>query len=194
LLDDGFQHRQLARRFDMVVMHQSDLEQRLFPAGRLREPLSSLRRADAIVLRQEDAELEPVLRRHAKPECRFWRIRRRLVLGGAIERAVAFCAIARPEEFFVSLTAHGVGTGERIRFRDHHQYSAADIDRLAAAGKRVGCDAFVITAKDDVKLDDAMRARLNEIAPLKIAALTVEFEDEPAVLAELLSLVKTRGA
>ena len=58
LLDDGFQHRQLARNVDIVVIHRSDLRERLLPAGRLRERLSSLERAGVIVLRQEDAELE----------------------------------------------------------------------------------------------------------------------------------------
>ena len=62
LLDDGFQHRQLARDVDIVVIHRSDLRERLLPAGRLREPLSSLERAGVIVLRQEDAELESTLR------------------------------------------------------------------------------------------------------------------------------------
>ena len=78
LLDDGFQHRQLARDVDIVVIHRSDLQQRLLPAGRLREPLSSLERADVIVLRQEDAELESTLRVYAGKECRFWRVRRTL--------------------------------------------------------------------------------------------------------------------
>ena len=59
LLDDGFQHRQLARDLDIVVIHRSDLRERLLPAGRLREPLSSVERAGVIVLRQEDAELSP---------------------------------------------------------------------------------------------------------------------------------------
>ena len=52
LLDDGFQHRQLARDVDIVVVHRSDLRERLLPAGRLREPLSSLQRAGVIVLRR----------------------------------------------------------------------------------------------------------------------------------------------
>ena len=71
---------------------------------------------------------------------------------------------------------------ERVRFRDHHRYTAADIDRLAELGRRLGCDGFVITAKDEVKLDAAMRLRLNQVAPLQTAALTVELEDEGAVL------------
>jgi tetraacyldisaccharide 4'-kinase len=185
LLDDGFQHRQLARDLDIVVMHRSDLQQRLLPAGRLREPLASLRRAGVIVLRHEDAELESILRVHTRPECRFWRVHRTLALHSPLQRAVAFCAIARPSEFFAGLAAAGAGAAEQIRFRDHHRYTMADIDRLAELGRRVGCDAFVITAKDEVKLDAAMRLRLNTVAPLQTASLTVEIEDEKAALDDM---------
>ena len=96
LLDDGFQHRQLGRNLDLVLVHRSDLQERLLPAGRLREPLSSLLRADVIVLRQEDAELESSFRPHVRPECCFWRVLRRLALPRPVQRAVAFCGIARP--------------------------------------------------------------------------------------------------
>jgi tetraacyldisaccharide 4'-kinase len=182
LLDDGFQHRQLARNLDIVLMHRSDLQQRLLPAGRLREPLSSLRRADVIVLRHEDAELESTIRSYVNSECRFWHVRRTLALKTPVERAVAFCAIARPREFFDGLIAAGAGIAERISFRDHHRYRVADIERLAKLGRRAACDAFVITAKDEVKLDPAMRSRLNAVAPLFTAALTVELVDERAAL------------
>ena len=143
LLDDGFQHRQLARNLDIVVIHRSDLRGRLLPAGRLREPLSSLERADVIVLRQEDAELESTLRAYVGRECRFWRVRRTLSISSPAQRALAFCAIARPAEFFAALPAIGVEVVERMTFRDHHRYTAADIDRLAELGRRHGCDAFV---------------------------------------------------
>jgi tetraacyldisaccharide 4'-kinase len=182
LLDDGFQHRQLARNLDIVLMHRSDLQQRLLPAGRLREPLSSLRRADVIVLRAEDAELESTIRSYLNSECRFWHVRRTLALQTPVERAVAFCAIARPREFFDGLIAAGAGIVERVSFRDHHRYRAADIERLAKLGRRAGCDAFVTTGKDEVKLDPTMRARLTAVAPVSTAALTVELEDEPAAL------------
>ena len=92
LLDDGFQHRQLARDLDIVVMHRSDLRQRLLPVGRLREPLSSLRRADVIVLRYEDADLESQLRLHAREECRFWRVRR---TARARQPCAAGCSLLR---------------------------------------------------------------------------------------------------
>jgi tetraacyldisaccharide 4'-kinase len=185
LLDDGFQHRQLARDLDIVVMHRCDLQQRLLPAGRLREPLASLRRAGVVVLRQEDAEIEITLRVHSRPECRFWRMRRTLALPSPVQRAVAFCAVARPAEFFAGLAAVGAGVAEQMRFRDHHRYTTTDIDRLAELGRRVGCDAFVTTAKDEVKLNAAMRSRLNTVAPLQTAVLTVEIEDEKAALDDM---------
>jgi tetraacyldisaccharide 4'-kinase len=185
LLDDGFQHRQLARDLDIVVIHRSDLQQRLLPAGRLREPLASLRRAGIIVLRHEDAELESTIRVHTQSECRFWRVRRTLALPSPSQRAVAFCAVARPSEFFAGLASVGAGLAEQVRFRDHHRYTMADIDRLAELGRRVGCDAFVTTAKDEVKLDATMQLRLNTVAPLQTAALTVEIEDEKAALDDM---------
>ena len=186
LLDDGFQHRQLARTVNIVVIHRSDLGERLLPAGRLREPLSSLRRANVIVLRQEDAELESKLRVFTTPECRVWRVHRRLSVSPA-RRALAFCAIARPAEFFAALAAAGVELSERVSFRDHHRYTAGDIEHLAHLGK--GCDAFVMTRKDEVKLDAAMRRKLNTVAPLQTAALVVAMEDEDAVQAQLSALL-----
>ena len=183
LLDDGFQHRQLARTVDIVVVHRSDLQTSLLPAGRLREPLSSLKRADVIVLRQEDAELEAALREYVRSACVFWKVRRRLAVPVALKRAVAFCAIARPKEFYAGLEAEGLSLLHRLSFRDHHRYSVVDIDRLASLG--TGCDGFVTTAKDEVKLDAALQARLARVAPLYTAQLTVELEDESAVLRQL---------
>jgi tetraacyldisaccharide 4'-kinase len=193
LLDDGFQHRQLARDVDIVVMHRSDLHDRLLPAGRLREPLSSLERADVIVLRQEDAELESTLRVYVGKECRFWRVQRTLQVASPAKRALAFCAIARPAEFFTALAAAGVEVVERKSFRDHHRCTAADIERLAELGRRHGCDAFVTTAKDEVKLDADMRRQLNAVAPLRIASLVVEMEDEDAVRGQLSALLQGKA-
>ena len=72
-----------------------------------------------------------------------------------------------------------------MTFRDHHRYTASDIDRLAELGRRHRCDAFVTTAKDEVKLDAAMCLRLNAVAPLRITSLVVELEDEEAVRSHL---------
>jgi tetraacyldisaccharide 4'-kinase len=73
LLDDGFQHRSLARDFDIVLMTPDNFEDRLLPSGRLREPFSSLRRANAIVLPQDFVVEHPGLRE--KP---IWQMQREI--------------------------------------------------------------------------------------------------------------------
>ena len=75
ILDDGFQHRRLARAIDIVLMQRADLEGRLLPAGRLREPLRELVRADICVLRAEDARfIQPRVAADAStgPSCRLY--------------------------------------------------------------------------------------------------------------------------
>ncbi len=188
LLDDGFQHRQLARNVDIVVVHAA-----ICASGCCRQDVCVSRclhcgRADVIVLRQEDKELETSLRAYTRKECLFWRVRRTLSL--ATLPASEQWPSARspgPANFSLRLAAAGVEMVERISFRDHHRYTAADIDRLAELGQRHGCDAFVVTGKDEVKLDAAMRLRLNAVAPLRTARLMVEMEDETLSLASCWS-------
>ena len=124
-----------------------------------------------IVLRQEDAELESRLRRYARKECLFWRVRRTLSLATLRKRAIAFCAIARPAEFFAALAAAGVEMVERMSFRDHHRYTAADMESWRSLAGVMDARHLSITGKDEVKLDAAMRLRLNAVAPLRTAGL-----------------------
>ena len=85
-----FQHRELARDFDIVLVTPDDARDQLLPAGRLREPLSALARADAVVLmsgaKPEDFPLAGKL---------IWRVRRGIAPKGLPPKAVAFCGIAR---------------------------------------------------------------------------------------------------
>ncbi len=186
LLDDGFQHRQLARAVDIVVIHRGDLGDRLLPAGRLREPLASLKRADLLVLREEDAELAAKLEPYTRG-IPFWQVRRRLSPGTAGRRALAFCGIARPREFYQALEAGGTEIVARMSFRDHHRYTGRDVEELGKLGARAGCEEFVTTEKDAVKLDPELRAKLAQIAPLRVARLSLEIENESAVMAELIA-------
>lgn len=156
LLDDGFQHRQLARDIDIVVVHRSDFAERLLPAGRLREPLSAMRRADFLALREEDHDLEPRLHRLGVTAPILW-MRRSLTtpneLVGATAKVIAFCGIARPEEFFSALIAKNINVELAVTFPDHHRYSLDDVSRLKTAAAEAHADAFVTTEKDAVKLD-----------------------------------------
>jgi tetraacyldisaccharide 4'-kinase len=187
LLDDGFQHRKLARDADIVVVHASDFEQPLLPAGRLREPISALRRASFIVLRAEDAALERELRNRGI-EAPIWMQHRRLGVESS-EPAVAFCGIARPEEFFAALRANGVHLLAVRPFRDHHRYTDADIDAILKLAQTAGAALCVTTEKDAVRLAPAQRAKLASALRLQPAKLEVSLEDEAAAMRQLLALL-----
>jgi len=196
LLDDGFQHRKLAREIDIVLLTQEDLDDALLPAGNLREPLSALREADIIVVREEEAaKLQrfiddlPRKKKHAVT----WVIKRRLSLDGDTERPLsarplAFCGIARPKGFTAMLVAEGCHPVEMIAFPDHHAYVDADINRLLETARQYGADGFVTTEKDAVKLTPAMRERLETVGPLVVARLGVEFSDELEALLQLIAM------
>ncbi len=189
LLDDGFQHRQLARAVDIVVMHPADVRDRLLPVGRLREPLSSLQRAHIVVLRQEDATLESRLRRYVRPECSFWRVTRRLCVPPDSRPTIAFCGIARPGEFFRALEGAGTQVAARRSFRDHHRYTPQDMEKLAKLGSEESCGEFITTEKDVVRLDADLLSQLTSVAPLRVARLSLEIEDEDAAIDELAAML-----
>src|SRR5581483_11255402 len=127
LLDDGFQHRALARDFDIVLVTPEDARERLLPQGRLREPVLSLRRADAVVLASgASADVFPV---HGK---QVWRLRRGILAENVPERPVAFCGIARPQNFFLQLQKAGIEVAAEAVYRDHHLYNEKDIRELLA--------------------------------------------------------------
>ncbi|MCL2659700.1 MAG: tetraacyldisaccharide 4'-kinase [Acidobacteriaceae bacterium] len=182
LLDDGFQHQQLARNIDIVLLTKQDVEDHLLPAGNLREPFQALRAADVIVLREEEANELRHFIRNDRGESRpsLWVIRRKLVLNKdeALPAApLAFCGIARPEGFFRMLTAEGITPRATKAFRDHHRYNEADITRVVEQVRRIGADGFVTTEKDAVKLTSTMRHQLAAVGPLVAAGLQVEFAD-----------------
>ena len=181
LLDDGFQHRSLARDFDIVLMTAADFEDRLLPAGRLREPLSSLRRADAIVLPPGDAVQHEGLRE--KP---VWRMTRELVLSGMPPSPVVFCGLARPQQFLDQVRAAGVAPSAEVVFRDHHAYDERDIQRLLAMRSELGANGFLTTEKDLVNLGSLRTA----LEPMAVAGLRLTI-DRPV---ELVDTILTRIA
>lgn len=187
LLDDGFQHRQLARAVDIVVLHRSDFATGLLPAGRLREGFSSLRRAQIVAMREEDQDLEPELRRRG---CNLpiWWMTRRLEIP-SLSTAIAFCAIARPEEFAAEVQRQGIALAATRFWRDHHRYREGDISALIALCRQHQAEAFLTTEKDLVRLSQAQRHALRAAAPLHTAKLVVRLHDEGAAIAQLLGFL-----
>lgn len=187
LLDDGFQHRQLARAVDIVLLHADDFSDRLLPAGNLREPVASLKRAQITVLRYEHREyatrVEKITGRAP------WILKRSLHVDAAGDRPLAFCGLARPQEFFRDLRGLGIAPAVEIAFADHHCYAAADMKRLLDAAQQHGADSLITTEKDAVKLPSAMTETLERSGKLAIARLVLSLEDEARAIAELVALL-----
>ncbi len=194
LLDDGFQHRQLFRAVDVVAVTEEDLNDQLLPGGRLREPLRALARADIVVVRQEERErIEQQVRTLIYPGAAVWTLRRELVFPeglNAVMRPVAFCGIARPENFWQMLDDEGCAPAAQMVFEDHHYYEAADIERLVQLAADSGANGFVTTEKDAVKLSPAMIEGLNTVGPVNVAVLEASLTDANAVAADLEARLK----
>jgi tetraacyldisaccharide 4'-kinase len=171
VLDDGFQHRQLKRDVDIVLVSADRWtdDVKLLPAGPWREPLSATRRAHLVIVTRKAATSAEVDRVHealARIAPRVPRVSVALEADGlrrvggeehrpitalAGQRIVAVSAIGDPLAFVRQLEAHGASVTPAT-FRDHHAFSAADI--LAVARAAASATMVVCTLKDAVKLRD----------------------------------------
>jgi tetraacyldisaccharide 4'-kinase len=183
LLDDGFQHRRLARDFDIVLITPTDATDRLLPAGRLREPLSSLSRANAIVL-TNDTSCDGI-----PLSGQLWRAQRGIVPPKTKDPCFAFCGIARPQAFFDQLRAAGITLAGTRSFHDHHYYSDSDVRRLLELRKACGAIAFLVTEKDAINLG----SHLGALQPLHIVPVEMRLEDSDAAVAALLTTIRKRN-
>jgi tetraacyldisaccharide 4'-kinase len=182
ILDDAFQHRSLARDFDIVLLTSDDFHDGLLPTGRLREPLSSLRRADAIVLTEE-------LDRSLLPASKIvWQVKRGIFVSDAPKAPIAFCGIARPQRFFEQLQAQGIRPVAKKFYRDHHHYDVRDVRDLLELGRQFRADGFVTTEKDAINLGDLAE----NLTPLAVARVTMELAGAADALDTLLRTITER--
>jgi tetraacyldisaccharide 4'-kinase len=184
LLDDGFQHRQLARALDIVLLTAEDVADHLLPGGNLREPLDALRRAQVVILREEESQqLLSIVR--ARTQAEIWTIRRELVFEKELTRPFVFCGIARPESFLTMLRAAGRIPVGQIVFPDHHPYTEQDIARIVDAAKASRADGIYLTEKDAVKLPQQWHQHLQTVGPVHAPYLRVQLLDTHAALQTL---------
>lgn len=190
LLDDGFQHRRLARDLDIVLLTLEDARDWLLPAGNLREPLRALGRADVIVVREEE-RATLALFDMAGIRAEVWRTRRDLVLPATRpRRPFVFCGIARPQGLLAMLPE----PAGKLLFADHHAYTADDFAKLAVEARRVGADGFLTTAKDAVKISAAARQQLEAIGPVVVAELRVSLANEEQAFERLRRASRGRAS
>ena len=180
LLDDGFQHRQLHRDVDILLLDRRDLTDSLLPTGNLREPLKAARRAGVIAIPADDPGLEAELKAWGW-QGPVWRLHRKMAVPAVDGSVVVFCGIARPEQFFAGLESAGLHIAAQLAFPDHHRYTPADVKRFAAAARTTGATALITTEKDQVRLGK-LASVFPESLPLKTAGLRIKIEDRDAAL------------
>jgi tetraacyldisaccharide 4'-kinase len=205
LLDDGFQHLQLARDLDILLMDASRqmAKERLLPAGQLREPLSALSRANLLIFTR--IENAPGAREAIQRLGKFpvfaaeTRLRGYRLFGG--DTAVfpadsigsgpffAFCGVGNPDAFFHDLESwHVPVTGSRS-FRDHHRYSSEDIALLERAAAQANAKAFLTTEKDAQNLAGLTFPSLR----VYVAVIDLEVVPEAEFLAAIGRTMQERG-
>ena len=192
ILDDGFQHRALARDADLVLVAGDPTRDWPLPAGPLREPARALRRARAVLAVGGDGAL-PEPPRVPPGVAAFrgrmvaiglvravgdrWTVDPVAVLAG--RPVVAVAGVARPERFTALLGRAGAIVRDALLFPDHHSYGVRDLARIAAAATH---GALVTTEKDLVKL-----AGLPGTSALRALRVGLEVEDGDALVDRLLA-------
>ncbi len=215
VMDDGFQHRQLHRDLDIVLIDATQPfgHEQLLPAGLLREPLSALRRANAIVITRADQvsadalaalaeRLESIAGRPPVAQAvHTWSGFRRDQGDGPAETSVidslpdvplaGVCAIGNPNGFERMLRAHASLVVQVYRFADHHGYTRNELDALLADARQRGAEAIVTTSKDRVKW-----ARLEWSSPLPVYCpqLEIRFTEGEHALRDKLANTVNAGA
>ena len=163
VLDDGFQHRRVKRDLDIICIDATNPfgNERMLPAGRLREPLPNLARASAIVITRSDlpGDISELRSRAAAldPTATIFLAVTRITNIGAIapdRAAFAFCGLANPDNFFELLRRNGIALKGTKSFPDHHYYTQEEISDLEHRAREVGAYVLLTTVKDIVKLAD----------------------------------------
>lgn len=201
ILDDGFQHLELERDADIVLLDATDPfgGGATLPAGRLREPSSGLSRADIVIITRTShaPALETVVRGFTRAPVFYARARLEAIVRvpsmneGMAEserrqhKFFAFCGIGNPAAFFDDLTGWGLLVVGRRRFADHHRYSGAEIRNLEREAAVAGADALICTEKDVFNLP----ASFASVLPVYACTIRLAINDEDAFWTAVLAAV-----
>ncbi len=204
LLDDGFQHFNLARQHDIVLIDALDpFGGGVFPLGRSREPAQGLSRATAIVVTRAEPghhntglerrlrvynSTAPIYRCRVNP-CDWVDVYSSLSVPVAqppFRKVAAFCGLGNPRSFWSTLEELKLDVVFHWAFGDHHSYRPVELRRLLAQAQAAGAEALVTTEKDALNLCDNTPALL---APLKLYWLKIgiEIEREDELLRQFVS-------
>jgi len=203
VLDDGFQHRRIARDFDIVLIDATNPWGfgHVLPRGLLREPLAGLARADAIVVTRcdqvDDNQLARIDRQiaqhHGRPPLAHAAHRWRCIVdrdGQTVDpdesqRVIALCGIGNPVAFFGQVENH-FDMVEAWALPDHHDYTSADLDTLQRMFTEHDAAGVVTTEKDWVKLQRVVESRRFD-RPIWRPRLSLELFDGADALRQRLT-------
>ena len=185
LLDDGFQHRQLDRNINILLLNQRDWQDWLLPAGNLREPVEAISRADVLALPANEPELEVALRLWGW-NGPVWRLFRSLEVPAINGPVAAFCGIAHPDQFFEGLKDIGLELALRLSFPDHFTYTVSILEELIAEARKMNATAVITTEKDLVRMGN-LAYIFPKSMPLTTARLRIKIEDQAAAIDWLIN-------
>jgi tetraacyldisaccharide 4'-kinase len=195
ILDDGFQHQQLSRDLNILMLDGSKKLKKewLIPAGELREPLAECRRADILVVTRKTDR--PDVEASDSHKYSIFYSQTRLLgfrlygkdkemnylgeLGNV--QVFAFCGIGNPKAFFTDLRRWHVDVAGSKAFRDHHHYSPEDLRQIEEDAKAVGAAALVTTEKDAQNLGGGPAGTM----PIYLAAIDLVLNSESEFLAAM---------
>ena len=192
ILDDGFQHRQLSRDLDIVILDssQSLVSDRVIPRGTLREPLSGLKRCHIVVINQSrsepgNAEVRREAKRH-NPNAEFFGCTQTIKTltpfhvwaegkesrPAQAQSAFLIAAVGNPERFKRDIRALGIEVKGAKFFRDHYWLKPGDWNSCIEAARSNGADSIILTEKDAIKISSPPEF------PLLVAVQSTEISDE----------------
>jgi tetraacyldisaccharide 4'-kinase len=195
ILDDGFQHRKLFRDLDIVVLDGSQALEpdRVFPRGTLREPVSSLRRCQLIVVNGHHEDMHSIesyisglggqakivrcdQRINALMPFADWQKNDGFAPGGGFVKTVfAVAALGNPDRFLRDLRRFGIEVKGKKLFPDHYRLNESDWTSCCETAAVQGVDALVTTEKDAIKVSQAPGF------PLMVAIQSTEMFDDGAL-------------
>jgi tetraacyldisaccharide 4'-kinase len=194
LLDDGFQHLQLARDVDILLIDaaRSLGKEMMLPTGRLREPVSAMSRADFLLFTRTETVPGTIAAINRLQQYPVFSAATQLVgfrrLGEGIQILqaeeigagpfYAFCGIGNPGAFFQDLQNWGTTVAGKCEFADHHRYDARDVRELESAARQAGARALVTTEKDEQNLSGVKFGEM----PVYVVVIDLAIDKEEALL------------
>ncbi len=167
LLDDGFQHLRLYRDLNILLIDTTQRHDALLPLGPMREPLSAIQRANAVILTRQEKDptpsftmpigfefTGPVFQTTFSPAALIHLLKpvARPASDIQAEPILAFCGIGNPNAFLQMLTRLGATIRETLFFRDHYHYTPSDMQTIIRKAHAHSVKSVITTEKDAVKI------------------------------------------